>query len=107
MTTVHGILLILLSLASTAENVLAERIPSDIKQIVTFVYVEQEKPKDKALSDRLRALTRGTGTRIGPPGACGPKGTPGGLLDWCAREFAPSQRRTITPNATHATLPVC
>jgi hypothetical protein len=56
MTTVHGILLILLSLASTAENVLAERIPSDIKQIVTFVYVEQEKPKDKAVSDRLSGV---------------------------------------------------
>ena len=50
-----------LSLIVLAENVFADRIPSDIKQIVTFVYVEVEKPKDKDKLARLSGHCEETG----------------------------------------------
>jgi hypothetical protein len=55
-----GLLLVVLFLTGLTQNSFADRIPSNIKQIVTFVYVEQEKPKDKATGDRLSGLCQDT-----------------------------------------------
>jgi len=74
-----------LSLIILSDNSFAERIPSNVKEIVTFIYVEREKPQDKQLSQELSRLCEeanlerptflcpaGTGFFVGVPDSTNP-----------------------------------
>lgn len=62
-----------LLLVFISNNSFAERIPSDIKQIVTFIYIETERPQDKQLLERLSHLCEDT--NLGRPVILCPAGT--------------------------------
>ena len=79
------LLLICLSLIVLSNNSLAELIPSNVKEIVTFIYVETEKPQDRQLLQGLSRLCEdanldrptflcpaGTGFFVGVPDSTNP-----------------------------------
>jgi hypothetical protein len=79
------LLLACLSLVVLSNNSFAERIPSNVKEVVTFLYVEREKPQDKRLLQELSRLCEdanldrpaflcpaGTGFFVGVPDSTNP-----------------------------------
>jgi hypothetical protein len=66
-----------LSLIVLAESSFADRIPSDITQIVTFVYVEREKPtrlcEDANLDRPTFLCSTGTAFFVGVPDSTNPE----------------------------------
>jgi hypothetical protein len=79
------LLLICLSLVVFSNNSFAQHIPSNVKEIVTFIYTEMQKPQDKQLLERLSRLCEdvnlerpvfpcpaGTGFFVGVPDSTNP-----------------------------------